>query len=442
MKKYFGTDGIRGIANEELTAELAFKIGKAASYVLLSHNHKFKEILIARDTRISGEMLESALTSGLLSMGLNVTLCGIMPTPTLAWLTKKAQTVGFMVSASHNPWQHNGIKIFSNGYKLPDEIEEEIEQSLDNHVCGHSVGRIINHDMLSEYIEWIVKRYSDLRGETFAFDLANGAAISTVPIVTKEIGIKSFIFNDKPNGMNINEKCGALYLDFMKGAIKETTARYGIVNDGDADRCMIISRGGHVIDGDDILVVNALSMKKEDRLKKNTVIGTVMTNLSIEEFLANNGVKFLRTQVGDRYVLEKMMETDSHLGGEQSGHVIFLDLESTGDGLVTALETFRAARKLDLDLEDFSSKIERYHQILENVEVKNKEIIMNDEKVRKFVDSLKNEKNVRIILRPSGTESLIRIMVEGKDENTVKRIVKEAKEIIEEVKDSGAIHKN
>ncbi|HEU25063.1 MAG: phosphoglucosamine mutase [Mesoaciditoga sp.] len=442
MKKYFGTDGVRGIANEELTAELAFKIGRAASYVLLSHNHKFKEILIARDTRISGEMIESALTSGLLSMGLNVTLCGIMPTPTLAWLTKKEETVGFMVSASHNPWQHNGIKIFSNGYKLPDSIEEEIEEALDKVSYGHSVGRIVNHDMLSEYIEWIVKRYVDLKGETIAFDLANGAAISTVPVVAREIGIKSFIFNDKPDGMNINEKCGALYLDFMKKAILTTSARYGVVNDGDADRCMIVSRDGRIIDGDDIMVLNALSMKDEGRLNGNTVIGTIMTNLSIEEFLSNNGIKFLRTPVGDRYVLEKMIETDSHLGGEQSGHVIFLDLESTGDGLVTALETFRAARKLKVDPSEFVSKIGRYHQILENIEVKDKLGVMEDGKVKTFMDRIKKEKNVRVVLRPSGTEPLIRIMVEGRDEKRVEEIMKEAKEIIEEVKDSGAIHKN
>ncbi|MGC8545393.1 MAG: phosphoglucosamine mutase [Athalassotoga sp.] len=443
MKKYFGTDGVRGIANEELTAELAFKIGKSASYVLKMHNHQFKEILIARDTRISGEMIESALTSSLLSMGLNVTLCGIMPTPTLAWLTGKHETVGFMVSASHNPWMHNGIKIFSNGYKLPDDIEEEIECNLDKtSKAGPSVGKIVRVDMLPSYIEWIVKRYKDLAGERLAFDLANGAAISTVPLVVKEIGIKATIFNDKPDGKNINEKCGALYLDFMKEAIKNTDAAYGIVNDGDADRCMMIGKDGHTIDGDDIIVVNALSMKKEGRLKNNTVVGTVMTNLAIEEYLKRNEIQFLRTKVGDRYVLEKMIETGSNIGGEQSGHVIFLDLETTGDGLVTALESVRASKLMKIDLKGFSLGMKRYHQILENVEVTDKESIMNDHEVLDFIKKTQRYESLRIVLRPSGTEPLIRIMVEGKDKAIVRKVVDEAKEIIERVKDSGKIHKS
>jgi phosphoglucosamine mutase len=443
MKKYFGTDGVRGIANEELTAELAFKIGKSASYVLKLHNHQFKEILIARDTRISGEMIESALTSSLLSMGLNVTLCGVMPTPTLAWLTRNHQTVGFMVSASHNPWMHNGIKIFSDGYKLPDEIEEEIEYNLDKiSKTGPSVGKIVRVDMLPSYIEWIVKRYKDLAGERLAFDLANGAAISTVPLVVKEIGIKATIFNDKPDGKNINEKCGALYLDFMKEAIKNTDATYGIVNDGDADRCMMIGKDGHTIDGDDIIVVNALNMKKEGRLKNNTVVGTVMTNLAIEEYLKRNEIQFLRTKVGDRYVLEKMIEAGSNIGGEQSGHVIFLDLETTGDGLVTALESVRASKLMKIDLKGFSLGMKRYHQILENVEVTDKESIMNDREVLDFIKKVQRYESLRIVLRPSGTEPLIRIMVEGKDKAMVRKVVDEAKEIIERVKDSGKIHKN
>ncbi len=436
MKKYFGTDGVRGIANKELTAELAFKIGKSASYVLKSHNHQFKDILIARDTRISGEMIESALTSSLLSMGLNVTLCGVMPTPALAWLTRKHETVGFMVSASHNPWMHNGIKIFSNGYKLQDAIEEEIERNLGKiSRADFSVGKIVKVDMLSSYIEWIVKRYKDLEGEKLAFDLANGAAVSTVPIIAKEIGIKATIFNDKPDGKNINEKCGALYLDFMKEAIKSTNAPYGIINDGDADRCMIMSKSGHAIDGDDIIVVNAINMKMEGRLKNNTAVGTVMTNLAIEEYLNKNGIRFLRTQVGDRYVLEKMTETGSNIGGEQSGHVIFLDLETTGDGLVTALETLRASKMMKIDLKDFSLGIERYNQILENVEVKDKDSIINDPEISDFIGRVQKYENLRIIIRPSGTEPLVRIMVEGKDKELVRKVVDEAKQIIERVID-------
>ncbi len=443
MKKYFGTDGVRGVANEELTADLAFKIGKAASYVLKSHNHQFKDILIARDTRISGEMIESALTASLLSMGLNVTLCGVMPTPTLAWLTRKYETVGFMVSASHNPWMQNGIKIFSNGYKLQDAIEEEIEYNLDKVLkTGSTVGKIVRVDMLPSYVEWVVKRYKDLRGEKLAFDLANGAAVSTVPIVAREIGIEAVIFNDKPDGKNINEKCGALYLDFMKETIKNIDASYGIVNDGDADRCMIVSKDGHTIDGDDIIVVNALNMKKEGRLKNDTVVGTVMTNLAIEEYFKKARIKFIRTQVGDRYVLEKMMEIGSNIGGEQSGHVIFLDLETTGDGLITALETIRASKMMKIDLGAFSKGIQRYSQILENVEVKDKNAIMNDPEIFNFMERLQRYENLRVVLRPSGTEPLVRIMVEGKDMEMVRKVVDEAKQIIERVKDSGKVHKS
>jgi|UniRef100_A0A7V3RE98 phosphoglucosamine mutase len=444
MKKYFGTDGVRGIANEELTAEFAFKIGRATAYVLEAHAHAFKEILIARDTRISGEMFESSLTSSLLSMGLNVTLCGIMPTPTLAWLTKKAHTVGLMVSASHNPWMHNGIKIFSNGYKLPDLLEEEIESHLDDEFTskGKPVGRIVRSDMLSAYIEWLSKRYRELKGIRVAFDLANGAAISTVPYVMREIGIDATIFNAEPDGININENCGALHPEFMIQKMRSSVSEYGIIHDGDADRCIMVGKNGNVIDGDDTIVMNALSMKKEERLKNNCVIGTVMTNFAIEKYLKSMGIEFLRTQVGDRYVLERMIETGSVLGGEQSGHVIFLDLETTGDGLLTALETLRAARILNIDPESFSQTIQRYPQLLINVKVDDKVKVMKNEKLLKFIKDIGNDEEMRIILRPSGTEPLIRIMVEGKDEQKVKKVAFEAKNIIEEVNEAGKIHKN
>lgn len=441
MRRYFGTDGVRGVVNEELTAELAFKIGKSTAYVLKNHNHSLNNILIARDTRISGEMLEASLVSSILSMGFNVVTCGVMPTPALAWLTKRENTVGFMVSASHNPWMHNGIKIFSNGYKLPDALEEEIEGHFDDEMRSRSVGKLVGIDLLSEYVEWLSKRYSELRGMKIAFDLANGAAVSTVPSVMREIGAEPVIFNSDPDGLNINEGVGALHPEFLSGRIKDTGADIGVIHDGDADRCIMVGKKGRVIDGDDMLVINGLSMKKEGRLGTNTVVGTVMTNLAIEEALKNDGIDFLRTKVGDRYVLEEMTKMNSNLGGEQSGHIIFLDLETTGDGLLTALETIRAVVRLGVDPEEFSEKIKRYPQKLVNVHVGDKASVMGNAELAGFVKRTNLEKGMRIVLRPSGTEQVIRVMVEGTEPDRVEDLVRRATDMVKEVSTSGKVHK-
>lgn len=439
MRKYFGTDGVRGIANEELTAELAFKIGKATAYVLKSHDHPLNNVLIARDTRISGEMLEAALVSAVLAMGFDVVTCGVMPTPALAWLTHRNHSVGFMVSASHNPWMHNGIKIFSEGYKLPDKLEEEIEKHLNDNLKSIEIGKRIEKDMLSEYVEWITKRYAHLKGVKMAFDLANGAAVSTVPIIANEIGIEATLFNSNPNGVNINEKCGALHPEFLSERIENTDADFGVIHDGDADRCIMIGKHGHVIDGDDMLVLNAKSMKENGRLGADIVVGTVMTNLAVEEALRKNGIRFVRTKVGDRYVLEKMQEIGATLGGEQSGHIIFLDLATTGDGLLTAFETISMGLKFGIEIEEFSRRIRRYPQKLENVPVKDKKNIMLDSRVTKFVEETNSQEGIRLVLRPSGTESLIRVMVEGKEQETVEKIISRACKIVEEVSDSGKV---
>ncbi len=439
MRKYFGTDGIRGIANDELTAELAFKIGKSTAYVLKSQNHSLGSVLIARDTRISGEMFESALVSSILSMGINVITCGVMPTPVLAWLTRQEHTVGFMVSASHNPWMHNGIKIFFDGYKLADKLEEEIENHLEDKLKSWEIGKRVEADLLSEYVEWMVSKYADLKGFKIAFDLANGAAITTVPVISKEIGIDALFFNSDPNGTNINERCGALHPQFLSGRIKSTGAEFGVIHDGDADRCIMIGKSGRIIDGDDMIVMNARVMKRDKRLGANTVVGTVMTNLAIEEELKSDGIKFIRTKVGDRYVLEKMREIGSTLGGEQSGHIIFLDLATTGDGFLTALETIKASLKLGIDIEEFSSRINRYPQKLVNIAVKDKRSVMEDSRISKFAKDVNSKKSLRLVIRPSGTEPLIRIMVEGKDAEMVEKITSQAREIVEEVGASGEI---
>ncbi len=439
MRKYFGTDGIRGIANDELTAELTFKIGKSTAYVLKAHNRSLDNVLIARDTRISGEMFEAALVSSMLSMGINVIVCGVMPTPVLAWLTHQEHTVGFMVSASHNPWMHNGIKIFFDGYKLPDELEEEIEDHLEDKMKSKEVGKRIESDLLSSYVEWMVSKYVDLKGLKIAFDLANGAAVTTVPVISKEIGIDAIFFNSDPDGININEGCGALHPQFLSSRIKSTGAEFGVIHDGDADRCIMIGKNGRIVDGDDMIVMNAKSMKKDRRLGANTVVGTVMTNLAIEEELRADGMKFARTKVGDRYVLEKMREIGSTLGGEQSGHIIFLDLSTTGDGFLTALETIKNSLSLGIDIEEFSSRINRYPQKLVNVPVKDKKMVMKNRKISEFAKEINSKEGLRIVIRSSGTESLIRIMVEGKSAETVEKVVSQACEIVEEVNASGEI---
>ncbi len=439
MRKYFGTDGVRGIANKELTAELAFKIGKAAAYVLKEHNHPLNTILIARDTRISGDMLEAALVSSLLSMGFNVLTCGVMPTPVLAWLTHKEKTVGFMVSASHNPWEHNGIKIFSNGFKLPDELEEEIENHLDDELKSVEVGKRVERDVLSEYVEWMAKRYSHLKGYRVSFDLANGAAVSTVPLVAKEIGMKINLFNYQPDGKNINENCGALHPEFLSNKIKETDSDFGVIHDGDADRCIMISKKGRIVDGDDMLVINARNMKMNGRLKNDTVVGTIMTNLAIEEELKKDGIEFIRTKVGDRYVLQEMEKREAMLGGEQSGHIIFLDLATTGDGLLTAFETMTALTNLKEDLDDVSSKLVRYPQKMKNVKVRDKKRVMSDERISSLVANTNSNGNLRLVVRASGTEPLIRVMAEGKDERKVDEVLARACELVEEVNSSGEL---
>lgn len=439
MRKYFGTDGVRGIANDELTAELTFKIGKSTAYVLKSQNHALSSVLIARDTRVSGEMLEAALVSSILSMGINVITCGVMPTPVLAWLTRQEHTAGFMVSASHNPWMHNGIKIFFDGYKLPDELEEEIENHLEDKMKSQEIGKRVEVDLLSKYVEWMVSKYADLRGLKIAFDLANGAAVATVPVISEEIGINAMFFNSDPDGININEGCGALHPQFLSSHMKSTGAEFGVIHDGDADRCIMIGKNGRIIDGDDMIVINAKGMKKDGRLGANTVVGTVMTNLAIEEELKSDGIIFTRTKVGDRYVLEKMREIGSTLGGEQSGHIIFLDLATTGDGLLTAFETIKTSLKLKIDIEEFSSRVSRYPQKLVNIPVKDKKKIMENSKVSKFVEDINSKESLRLVVRPSGTEPLIRIMVEGKDAEMVEKITSQAREIVEEVSASGEI---
>ncbi len=439
MRKYFGTDGVRGVANEELTAELAFKIGKAASYVLKENSHSVREVLIARDTRISGEMLESALSAAMLSMGLNVVECGVMPTPVLAWLTHSHKTVGFMVSASHNPWEHNGIKIFSNGFKLPDELEEEIEKHLESDLKSTEVGKKIHVDLSDEYVQWISRRYQHLKGVKIAFDLANGAAVSTVPRVVDLLEIKATFFNADPDGKNINKGCGSLHPEFLSVRMNEIDANFGVIHDGDADRCIMVSKNGKVIDGDDMLVINGKAMKAKGSLSASTVVGTVMTNLGVEEELKKNSITFVRTRVGDRYVLEEMKKLNANLGGEQSGHIIFFDLATTGDGLLTALETVSVAVKEGKDLEKLVEGIIRYPQKLLNVEVNDKNKVMRDERLKTFAEKINLKENLRVVLRPSGTEPLIRIMVEGKDESIVDNVLEEAYELVKEVSVSGKI---
>ncbi len=419
MNKLFGTDGIRGIFGEELTEELAFKIGRA-----LGEKHRDQQFLVVRDTRESGELLQQALVSGLTKSGATVLLAGILPTPAAALVTKSLECVGIVISASHNPYEYNGIKIIRSGYKLPDEEEDQIQQMIESSNWFNQTslkGKVVDFPQAEEiYINAVKKMYEkiDFQGLRVAVDAANGAAYKTTPRVLNELGIKVDTYATNPNGRNINENCGSLYPDFLAKYIDGYDL--GILHDGDADRCILLSPSGNEINGDKIIGTVALQMHQEGRLRNNIVVATIMSNLGLETFLSEKGIKMLRTKVGDRYVLEKMLETNSNLGGERSGHIIFLDRSTTGDGLITALEFLSVMVKSGRKATELEKMIVDFPQIMINVEVKDKTVAENEELLREI--SLLERPGYRIVIRASGTEKFVRIMVEGRDELEVKNI--------------------
>lgn len=436
--RLFGTDGVRGIVNKDLDIFLTTKIGVSAAYVL-GKNKKIK-VVIGRDTRISGEMLSFAVTSGLLSMGADVIDLGIVPTPAVSYLIQKYKAdMGVMISASHNPSEYNGIKLFNNlGMKLSDEIEDEIETNL-NIIPDKEIGSYyVEENACTDYIDYLKSTVSLKGNLKIVVDCANGSASTTAPTLFKELGFDPIIINDKYDGLNINYKCGSTHLEMLKDEVLKNKADLGIAYDGDADRCLLIDENGNTIDGDAILAINSLYLKENNKLKNNTLIATVMSNLGLRNFCKKHDINFVSTKVGDRYVLENMIENDYILGGEQSGHIIFKNDANTGDGELTSIKTLEILEKKNISLSELSKIITIYPQVLINVEVTKeiKENYKNDTTLSNLITSIEEElkDNGRVLIRPSGTENKIRIMLEGTNIEDITKKANIIKEAIENIK--------
>lgn len=434
MGKLFGTDGVRGIANKELTPEMAFGLGRAAT-ALFGRKVDTPVFLIGRDTRISGEMLESALAAGICSAGGKAIVAGVIPTPAIAYLTRKMNAqAGVVISASHNPYPDNGIKFFAaTGYKLPDAVEEELEDLLlakkdaMPRPIGDKVGTIsYHHDLVREYISYVLSTVdSDFKGLKIVVDCANGAAYEAAPVVLKKLGAEVIAINNTPNGTNINNQCGSTHLEQLQKAVIEHQADLGIAHDGDADRCLAVDETGAVIDGDQMMVICALEMMKHNQLADNTLVATVMSNIGLHQAMKKAGGKVLVTQVGDRYVLENMREKGLVLGGEQSGHIIFSDYATTGDGLITAVHLIAAMRRAGKKLSELGKLMTRFPQVLVNIKVATKNGWEDNAAIHEAIQKGEEElgEEGRILVRPSGTEPLIRVMAEGPELPQLERIV-------------------
>jgi len=441
--RLFGTDGIRGEVNKSpMTPEMVLRVGMASAKILRRPSGR-NMILIGKDTRLSGYMIESALTSGICSMGMNVTLLGPMPTPGVAFLTRALRAdAGIVISASHNPFEDNGIKFFSSdGLKLPDSVEDEIEGLVfDDGLMrqrphGAEIGRAYRlDDAVGRYIEYIkstIPRGMTLEGIKVVVDCANGAAYKVTPWVLRELGAEVIVINDKPNGININKDCGSLHIDALSSEVKRQGADIGIAHDGDADRAIFVDERGRAIDGDHVLGIWAEELKSEGRLRGDAVVATVMSNLGLEHFLNSKGIRLIRTRVGDRYVTERMLEGGYNLGGEQSGHIVCFDYNSTGDGPITALHIISLMKKKGVRLSELIKGIRLYPQCLINVVVKERKDPKSEPSVRASILEAERalKENGRILVRASGTEPKIRVMVEGKD----KRIVRETAERLADI---------
>ena len=451
MRKYFGTDGIRRIANTELTPELVYKVAKAGAYVLSKHTNHTPTILIGRDTRISGTLIESAMAAGFLSYGANVKLLGVMPTPAVAYLTRKLNAdASVVISASHNTFEFNGIKYFSNkGMKIPDSLEEEIEEVMDSGkineltAVSNKIGvSEYKADLLDEYVYFFRKNFDDniekINREDFVvgIDTANGATSVVAEKVFKSLGIKYKIINNKPNGININDNCGSTHLDSLKQFVRENNLSLGVAYDGDGDRCLAIDENGEEIDGDKIIAIISNYLRKKGRLTKDTVVATVMSNLGLHKYTRDNGLELIQTKVGDRYVLERMLKEGYNLGGEQSGHIILLDYNPTGDGILTSLMLIQAILEENETASKMAEIIKLYPQVLINAKVSSdkKYDYENDEEIKQAIDKLEKEfaGNGRVLIRPSGTEPLVRVMIEGENQEYITKKAKEIADLIEE----------
>ncbi len=444
MGRIFGTDGVRGIANTELTCERAMQIGRAAAIVLSDGCRHRPTFVIGSDTRASSEMLGSAITAGLCSVGADVIQLGVIPTPAVAYLVVKYKAdAGIMISASHNPSEFNGIKIFSgNGFKLPDMLEEKIEALvLDNAdmpslPTGGGVGRVVYSDKaVKDYVRHIkTSVHHSLEGLNIAIDCANGSASATAKMLFEELGANIHVLNSKPDGVNINRNCGSTHLGQLAEYVVANKLDCGVAFDGDADRCLCIDEKGNEIDGDMIMAICALDLKKRGKLAGNTVVGTIMANFGFGKFCEEHDIRFIPTKVGDRYVLEEMLLEDYSFGGEQSGHVIFRDFATTGDGQLTATQLLCHMRCEGKTLSELASVMTRYPQTMINVTISNEGKISfyTDKEIDAKINEAKEKlgKSGRIVVRPSGTEPLIRVMVEGMDTVEIEAIAKDVADFI------------
>lgn len=437
MGRYFGTDGIRGVVNKALTPELAFRCGAACGYLLKKEQNNCK-VIIGSDTRASKDMLMGALVSGFTYSGVSVEHIGVLPTPALAFLIDRmGAQAGVMISASHNPYQYNGIKILTKGgIKLPDAKEDEIESLMDPfeippaEKCGQFSYNLQAKDFYCEHIKQACEE--ELNDYQVILDCSNGAASETAHRIFEELGIDARIYHDKPNGININEGCGSMHMDELASIVQRKSADIGFAFDGDADRCLACDSKGRLIDGDKILAVIALYLKEQNRLKRNTLVATVMSNLGLMEKMNKNGINVPTTKVGDRYVLEEMLEQDYVLGGENSGHIIFLEKATTGDGQLTALMLLCAMKALKMSSEDVYNIFTPYPQVQINVTADDlqKRKLMKDDVFLTDVEKAESAfaGKGRILVRPSGTEPYIRILVEGPDKDAVEKTAKALEE--------------
>ena len=443
MGRLFGTDGARGVANSEISCELAMNIGKAAAMVLTEGTHK-PRVLIGKDTRISGDMLESAIASGLCSVGADVMTLGVVPTPAVAYLVKRYNyDAAVMISASHNPCEYNGIKIFkSDGYKLPDEIEEEIEAIILDEAAkppvmlGKDVGRItVCENTVHDYIEHLERTVDcDFLGMRIALDCANGSASVSAEKLFTDLKADCTVLSASPDGVNINKDCGSTHIEALQKAVVESNLLAGFAFDGDADRMLAVDENGEVVDGDKIIAICATYMKEEKKLKKDTAVVTVMTNMGFNKYCDKAGINYVATKVGDRYVLENMLKNGYSIGGEQSGHVIFLDYATTGDGQLTALQVLRIMKKTGKKLSELASCMTVYPQTMINVRVSKmgKARFADDEEVANAIAQAEKQlgDTGRVLVRVSGTEPLVRVMLEGENKKQIETLAKEIAEVI------------
>ena len=448
MARLFGTDGVRGVANQGLTPDLAFQLGFAAAHVLAEDKPLKKTVLVGRDTRISGEMLESALVAGLCSAGADAIVAGVVSTPGVAWLTRSLGCdAGAVISASHNPFEYNGIKFFSReGYKCPDDVEDEIEASIRNfkneapRPVGKGIGRRSErHELAWSYAQNLLEHFGlDLTGMKIGLDCANGASFMIAKNVFDALGAETYVINNKPNGVNINRDAGSTHIHQLVEFVKSEGLDVGFAFDGDADRCIAVDNNGEVVDGDAILYIAGNYLKDRGQLQKNMVVTTVMSNFGLYKALEASGIDYIQTKVGDKFVAKELMDHGYSIGGEQSGHIIFSKYATTGDGILTAIRLAEIMVEEKTDLASLHAPLKAYPQVLENVRVKDKKTVLHNDAVLAAIDRVKTGlgEEGRTLVRPSGTEPVLRVMAEHLDPDVCQQAVDD---IVEAISQAGLL---